>query len=106
MKYKFLNLVTALAVYATKVADRLTTVAVRSAEATEALSVKVDTAAESVALANNQAIIDKALDNQVAAYQAYQRCRSNFQDATWAGLRNLAAIKAKHSLANSKELSC
>ena len=96
MKYKLLNLVTALAVLATKVADRLTVVAVRSAEATEALSAKVDAAALAVATESNQAKIDKALASQVAAYQAYQRCRYNFQEATWAGLKNLAALKAKH----------
>ena len=106
MKYRFLNLATALAVFATKVADRLTVVAARSAEAAEVLSTKADAAALGVKTQIVQAEVDKALAAQVAAYSAYQRCRSNFQDKTWTALRSLAALEAKHTRAKGAVSSC
>ena len=106
MKYSMLNLATALAVFATKVADRLTVIAARSAEAADVLSIKADTAALGLKTQIVQAKVDKALASQVAAYSAYQRCRSNFQDKTWKALRDLAALEAKHSRAKGAVSSC
>ena len=106
MKYSLLNLATAVAVFATKVADRLTVVAARSAEAADLLSIKADSAALGIKTQIVQAEVEKALASQQAAYSAYQRCRSNFQDKTWESLRTLSALEAKHSRAKDAVVVC
>lgn len=106
MKYTLLNLATALAGFATKVADRLTVLAARSAESAYTLSIKTDSAALGVKTQTVQAEVDRALASQEAAYSAYQRCRSNFKDTTWEAMRKLADLKAKHARAKEGVTVC
>lgn len=98
MKYRILNLVTLLAMFATRAADAAISVAVRSAEAADDLAVKVDTAAYNERITQVRNRTFALLENEAAAYAALTRARAAVSANSPVVLAEVQAARAKHSL--------